>query len=140
MAGASEARCTSPFRTPPYVVLTIRIRVVFWRMLSRLKELGMSVGAGWFAVVISLGLGSYGAVSLIVHSKASGWMWIAICVFGLLLVSLYVAYQALKSRDDAILRTHQSETDGGSASVVFQGGEHHHYYGGPPFKGGPGVT
>jgi len=96
-------------------------------MRRRLKELALSVGAGWFAVMIGVGLGVYGAVALIASSKASGWMWIAIGLFVMLGVALRVAYLALKARDDA-----RGGYEGSMASTVIQGGEHYHYYGGPP--------
>lgn len=100
-------------------------------MRRRFKELATSVGLGWFALAISLGVGVYGAVGLISSSKESGWMWIAIGLFVMLIVSLRVAYQALKARDDA------SEANSQASSTVIQGGKHYHYYGGPPDEGGP---
>ena len=66
------------------------------------KELAMLVGKGWFAVVIGVLLGVYGAVELVVRAKASGWVWIAIALAVMTIISLNVAYQALKERNVAL--------------------------------------
>lgn len=97
------------------------------------KELAMSVGKGWFAVVIGALLGIYGAVELIVRAETSGWVWIALALAVMVVIALNVAYQALKERNVALDGSGVSDE---SKSVVFHGGEHNHYYGGPPHEGG----
>jgi hypothetical protein len=92
------------------------------------RELAMSVGKGWFAAVIGVLFGVYGAVELIVHSKATGWAWIAGGLTVMLLISFTVAHRALRARNAAV------KTESNHSSVIFQGGEHNHYYGETPFK------
>lgn len=88
----------------------------------------MSVGKGWFAMVVGGLFGIYGAIELIVHSKTTGWAWIAGGLAVMLVVSLTVAHQAFRARNAAL------KSESSNASVIFQGGEHKHYYGGefPP--------
>lgn len=83
----------------------------------------MSVGKGWFAVVVGGLFGVYGAVELIVHSKTAGWAWIASGLAVTLVVSLAVAHQAFRARNAAL------KNEASNASVIIQGGEHKHYYG-----------
>ena len=95
----------------------------------------MSVGKGWFAMVVGFLFGLYGALELVVHAKTSGWAWIAGGLGVMLLISLNVAHRALSARN-AALRSESSES-----SVVFQGGEHkHYYYGERPPKPGDGKS
>lgn len=87
------------------------------------RELAMSVGKGWLAAVVGVLFGVYGAVELIVHSKTTGWAWIAGGLAMMLFVSLAVAHRALMARNAAV------ENESSHSSVIFQGGEHNHYYG-----------
>lgn len=82
----------------------------------------MSIGKGWFAAVVGVLFGIYGAVELIVHSKTTGWAWIAGGLGTMLLVSLNVAHRALRARNAAL------RGEPGHSLVVFNGGDHHHHH------------
>lgn len=103
-------------------------------MQGRLKELAVSVGQGWFVVVVGVGLGVYGLVELIAHSKTTGWVWITVGLVSLLLVALNVAYQALRQRD-AVLAGRKSSETSVARPIVFHGGEHKHFHSSPPEEG-----
>ncbi|MGH7484031.1 MAG: hypothetical protein ACREMY_00325 [bacterium] len=98
-------------------------------MYERVLELVKLVGKGVYVVLVGMCLGIYGAIELLAHSKTSGWLWVIGGIATLMIVTLGVAYQALRARDETL---ESLESKGDGARTFFQGGEHTHFYVPPP--------
>ena len=67
-----------------------------------MNELGSRIAKGWVAVALGLIMGFYGLYRAIAASKLSGLWWVSAGMLVCLLVTLNVAYGALKERDQAL--------------------------------------